>query len=134
MESFVPFFLLLTCTVFVAQVKPSASQKWQKWSFPSSERDAAVQEQEVYALLERLKANLSSQFDVQIEAAKFPSFALTNELEQQGAAVVSITKTNVKAKVSVVASSGVTASWGIHHYLKYYVGFHMSWDTLRTCK
>ena len=30
--------------------------------------------------------------------------------------------------MSVTANNGVAASWGIHHYLKYFCGVHMSWD------
>ena len=39
-----------------------------------------------------------------------------------------------EAKIVVQASSGVAAAWGIHHYLKYYVGAHFSWDTTRSCR
>ena len=31
--------------------------------------------------------------------------------------------------VHVQASSGVAAAWGLHHYLKYACGAHVSWDS-----
>ena len=33
-----------------------------------------------------------------------------------------------QVKVSVVANNGVAASWGIHHYHKYFCQVHISWD------
>ena len=30
--------------------------------------------------------------------------------------------------LAVHASSGVAAAWGLHHYLKYWCGSHVSWD------
>ena len=36
--------------------------------------------------------------------------------------------------VIVEANTGVSAAWGIHHYLKYFCGCHFSWDTIRIGK
>ncbi len=30
--------------------------------------------------------------------------------------------------IRVTANNGVAASWGIHHYLKYFCQIHISWD------
>lgn len=39
-----------------------------------------------------------------------------------------------KTHVSVMGNSGVSIVWGIHHFLKYKCGAHMSWDTTRIRK
>ena len=101
-----------------------------------------MQSQEaVYNLLDRIMPELSSQFDVEIDASKVNTV-------QEGKDVVRLVKSASKnptaseanaeagaeAKIVVQASSGVAAAWGIHHYLKYYVGAHFSWDTTRSCR
>ena len=47
---------------------------------------------------------------------------------------VDLRKDDTSQRVQVTAKSGVTAVWGIHHYLKYYTNAHFSWDTVRTGK
>ena len=85
-----------------------------KWESIETKSPVSVQRDEVYRLLERLKANLGSEFEIQIDAAAAASSSSGHE------ARVRVTKTNEEAKVAVVANSGVAAAWGIHHYLKYY--------------
>ena len=91
---------------------------------------ALVQSQEVYNLLDRIMPELSSQFDVEIDTNKVNADAGVEEGKDR----VKLVKTEGKARVVVQASSGVAATWGIHHYLKYYVGSHFSWDTTRSCR
>ena len=44
------------------------------------------------------------------------------------------TASSAEALVIVEANTGVSAAWGIHHYLKYFCGCHFSWDTIRIGK
>ena len=69
----------------------------------------------MYALLDRIRPELSSEFEVEI---------------QSGLKTVELLK-DPDSKVKIKASTGVLATWGIHHYLKYYCGCHFSWDTIR---
>ena len=100
-----------------------------------------MQSQEaVYNLLDRIMPELSSQFDVEIDASKVNTVEegkdvvrLVKSASKNPAASEATAEARAEAKIVVQASSGVAAAWGIHHYLKYYVGAHFSWDTTRSC-
>ena len=108
----------------------------QKWKTIAPSAKSKVQESEVYAFLDRIQANLSSKFDVTIQ--------LKSQLHQnQNAKLEKVTpKTDFvnfhssgdDDKVKIEANSGIAATWGIHHYLKYYCKCHFSWDTVRIGK
>ena len=38
---------------------------------------------------------------------------------------------NDSTSIHVTATSGVAAAWGLNHYVKYYLGGHVSWDFVR---
>ena len=102
--------LLFLCGTIICLAEPQ-----QKWQSIESKTDPKIQRDEVYHLLDRVREQLSSEFEVDID----PSLA-----------TVSLVKAS-NSKVQVKASTGVLAVWGIHHYLKYYCGCHFSWDTIR---
>ena len=101
-----------------------------------------MQSQEaVYNLLDRIMPELSSQFDVEIDASKVNTVEeekdvvrLVKSASKNPTASEATAEARAEAKIVVQASSGVAAAWGIHHYLKYYVGSHFSWDTTRSCR
>ncbi|GLH16523.1 Alpha-N-acetylglucosaminidase [Gryllus bimaculatus] len=39
-----------------------------------------------------------------------------------------VVKDTATGKVNITGSSGVSACWGLHHYLKHYCNCHISWD------
>ena len=99
----------------------------QKWEAIEASTEAKVQEKEVYALLDRIQDNLSLKFEIIIKSDK-QNMPLNKDF-------VFVTKQpSIGALVRVEANTGVSASWGIHHYLKYYCGCHISWDIKRISK
>ena len=99
----------------------------QKWEAIEASTEAKVQEKEVYNLLDRIQDKLSLKFEIIIKSDK-QNMPLNKDF-------VFVTKTpSIGALVRVEANTGVSASWGIHHYLKYYCGCHISWDIKRISK
>jgi alpha-N-acetylglucosaminidase len=97
----------------------------QKWKAIKTSLDPAMQRDEVYSLLERIKVGLSTEFDVHID----PKYA--SKINTDKVTVAKEDEVTASGKVKVIANSGVAATCGIHHYLKYNCGCHFSWDTIR---
>ena len=105
------FVVLLLSPIAQAEKGPH-QQKWQQIQTPT---EPQIQTQEVYRLLERIQKGLSSHFLISVD----PQAGQTVRLD------------NTRIFIEVTASTGVLAVWGIHHYLKYNCGWHLSWDTYR---
>ena len=110
------FLLLVVCLIF------EASSGLQKWEAIKASAEPEIQRNEVLQLLDRIKNNLSSQFEITVD----PTVATTKN------DFVKLEKLSSGDKITVLANSGVSAAWGIHHYFKYFCGWHFSWDTTRT--
>ena len=109
----------------------------QKWETIATSTKSKVQESEVYAFLDRIQANLSSKFDVTIQPKPKlqPNYNTKLEKVTPNTDFVNFYSSGADdQKVKVEANSGIAATWGIHHYLKYYCGCHFSWDTVRIGK
>ena len=84
-----------------------------------------MQSQEaVYNLLDRIMPELSSQFDVEIDASKVNTVEeekdvvrLVKSASKNPTASEANAEAGAEAKIVVQASSGVAAAWGIHHTL-----------------
>ncbi|XP_001865888.2 alpha-N-acetylglucosaminidase [Culex quinquefasciatus] len=74
-----------------------------------------VQQTATAELISRIVPERASQFKVTVDSALKPNS-------------FKITKTSDSSVVVIVGSSGVAASKGFYHYLKYYCGCHVSWD------
>lgn len=120
-EYYYCFLLLLFCFL----IFEAASSDLQKWEAIEASAEPKVQREEVLQLLERIKTDLSSAFEITVDPKVVAS--------SKNSDFVSLEKSS-SDKIKVLANSGVSAAWGIHHYLKYFCGCHFSWDTSRIGK
>ncbi len=112
-------FIVVLVFCGVAYRATAANQKWED-ILPSALPD--TQAKAVYDLLDRIKHGLGQQFEIDIGG---PDAAPQNKDK------VSLFKEKDGDKVKVVANTGVSATWGIHYYLKHNCGCHFSWDTIQ---
>lgn len=104
------------------------------WENLEPQSDLTSQEQEVVGLLKRVlpSPDIASQFQIKLVSIPDTKTNLDDNLHHQDRVYLetSIDPNRSQTLVHVQANSGVAATWGIHHYLKYYCQGHFSWDTI----
>lgn len=108
------------------------------WENLEPQSDLTSQEQEVVGLLKRVlpSPDIASQFQIKLVSIPDTKTNLDDNLHHQDRVYLetSIDPNRSQTLVHVQANSGVAATWGIHHYLKYYCQGHFSWDTISLSK
>ncbi|KAK7790165.1 hypothetical protein R5R35_002634 [Gryllus longicercus] len=107
---------MCTCVLFILPVSLAISPHMN--NFPVSTTSDDAQTAAAKAVAQRL---------LNIKAALF-IIKVNKTISHDNKDTFQVVKDTATGKVNITGSSGVSACWGLHHYLKHYCNCHISWD------
>eukprot|EP00095_Tigriopus_kingsejongensis_P010192 maker-scaffold105_size367834-snap-gene-2.46 protein:Tk10192 transcript:maker-scaffold105_size367834-snap-gene-2.46-mRNA-1 annotation:"PREDICTED: alpha-N-acetylglucosaminidase-like" len=116
-------YLIIILLVQLSRVQTQRAA-WEEITPQTSNEEQAKQ---VLGLLKRVIPQDGLPFDIEID----PSMSPPNQNLVQVRTSWRLQGSGNHTRISVQASNGVSATWGIHHYLKTYLRFYLAWDDIK---